>query len=144
MMIYIPSYYIICYLFSNCSVEVSLFPKMTTPKLFLNLWKFFEDLTTRYTFQNAYHFGYRISGRERQKYMDMIFRYFTSVDLKIKMLCYLNKKFFNSILDVKCKNLFPVFRTPDQMIFRFINRMTCSFYIHAEHFIGKAVFPQAL
>ena len=143
-MIDIPSYYVVCYLFSNCSAEISLFPEMTTPKLFLNLWKLFEYLTARYTFQNPYYFGYRISGRERQQYMNMIFRNFTSVYLKIKMVCYLNKKFSNSILNATSEDLFPVFRTPDQMIFRFINRMTCSFDIHAGHFIWKAVFPQAL
>ena len=144
MMLYIFPYHIVCYLFSNCSVEISLFPEMTTPKLFLNLRKFFEYLAARYTFQNPYYFGDRISGRERQQYMNMIFRNFTSVYLKIKMVCYLNKKFFNSILNATSEDLFPVFRTPYQMIFRFINRRTCSFYIHAEHFIWKDVFPQAL
>ena len=143
-MIDIPSYYVVCYLFPNCSVEISLFPEMTTPKLFLNLRKFFEYLTARYTFQNPYYFRDRISGRERQQYMNMIFRNFTSVYLKIKMVCYLNKKFFNSILNATSEDLFPVFRTPDKMILRFINRMTCPFDIHARHFIWKAVFPQAL
>lgn len=144
MIIYILPYYIVCDLFSDCSAEIPLFPKMSSPQFFLNLRKFFEYLTSRYTFQYPYDSRYRISGWKRQQHMDMIFSNFTSIYLKIKMVCYLYKKLFNSILNFLFENLFPIFRTPDQMIFRFINRMTCSFNIHASYFIWKGVFPQAL
>jgi len=144
MMLNISSDYIVCYLFPNGSEEISLFPKMTSPKLFLNLRKFFENLTARYAFHNPYYFRYRISGRKRHQYVDMIFSNFTSIYLKIKVLCYLNKKFFDSFLNVASEYLFPIFWTPNQMIFRFINRMACSHDIHAGHFIWKSAFSQAL
>ena len=76
--------------------------------------------------------------------MNMVLGYCTAVYFKIKMVSYLNKKFVHSLLNIISEYLFPVLRAPDQMIFSFINRMTRPFNIHAEYFIWKAPFPQAL
>jgi len=137
MMLYIFSYNIVRNLFSNCSIEISLFPKVSSPKLFFNFWELFKNFTTRYAFDYPNHSRYRVSWGKRNQYVNVIFRYFTSIYFKIKMTCYFKKKLLYSWLNFFFKDLLSVFRTPNQMIFGFINRMACSFYIHAAILMGK-------
>jgi len=133
-------YYIVCNLFSNCSVEITLFPKMASPKFIPNLRKLFENLTARYAFDYPNHFRYRVPWGKRNQYVNVIFRYFTSIYFKIKMTCYFKKKLLYSWLNFFIKDLFSIFRAPNQMIFGFINRMARSFDIHAGILMGKHPF----
>ena len=133
-------YHIIGDLLTNCSKKISLFPKMTSPEFFLYFWKFFKNLTARYTFQNPYDFRNGIPWWKRNQNMNMVFGNFAAVDFKIKMTRYLNEKFFNPRSYFLCQYFFPVFRAPDQMILCFINRMACSFQCHAVTLIGKHPF----
>ena len=143
MMLYILPYHIVCYLFSHRSAEISLFPEMASPKFFLNFRELIENLTARYTFQYSNYFRYRISRWKRYQYVNVIFRYFTTVYFKIKMARYLRKKLLNSWTDFINKNFFPVFWASDQMILGFINRMVY-FSDSCGYFTWKATFPQAL
>jgi len=140
MILNIFSYHIIGDLLSNCSIKIPLFPKMTSPKLFFHFWEFFENLTTRYTFQNTYDSRNGILRRKRNQNVNMIFGNFTTVNFKIKVTRYLHEKFFNPRAYFLCQYLFPVFRAPNQMILGFINRMACSFQWHAVILIEKHPF----
>jgi hypothetical protein len=133
-------YHIIGDLFSNCSIKISLFPKMTSPKLFLHTGEFVENLTTGYTFQNPNDSRYRISRRKRKQNMNMIFGNFTSVYFKIKVTRYFKEKFFDPLPYFISQYFFPVFRAPNQMILGFINRMAASLQGHAGSLIGKYPF----
>lgn len=113
------------------------FALLASPKFFLNLRELIENLTARYTFQYSNYFRHRISRWKRYQYVNVIFRDFTTVYFKIKMARYLKKKLLHPWTDFINKNLFPVFRTPDQMILGFINRMACSFQTHASILLGK-------
>ena len=95
-MLYIFPYNIVCNLFSNCSVEISLFPKVASPKLFLYFRELFKDFTARYAFDYPNHSRYRVSWGKRNQYVNMIFRYFTSIYFKIKMTCYFKEKLLHS------------------------------------------------
>ena len=140
MMIDIPSYYVVCYLFSNCSVEISLLPKVASPKFILNFRELVKNLAARYTLDYPDHFRYRVSWGKRNQNVNMIFRHCTSIYFKIKMTGYFIKKLFYSWLNVFNKYLFPLFRAPDHMICGFINRMACSFDIHAGILMGTYPF----
>ena len=105
--------------------------RMASPKFFLNFRELFKNLAARYAFDYPYYFRYRISWWKRNQYVNVIFRYFASIYLKIKMTRYLKKKLLYSWLNSFIKCLFSVFRAPNQMIFGFINRMARSFHIHA-------------
>lgn len=140
MMLYIFPYHIICNLLSYCSEKISLLPKMTTPKLFFNPWKLFENLTSRNTFNYSYNLGNRISWRKRNQYVNMIFSHFTTVYLKIKMTGDLKKKLLYPLTNFINKNFFSVFWAPNQMVLGFINCMTRSFQAHAFIVLGKHPF----
>ena len=133
-------YHIIGNLFSNCSVEISLFPKVASPKLILNFRELVKNLAARYTLYYPYHFRYRVSWGKRNQYVNVIFSHCTSIYFKIKMTGYFIKKLFYSWLNVFNKYLFPIFRAPDQMVFGFINRMACSFDTHAGILMGMYPF----
>ncbi len=133
-------YYIVCNLFSNCSVEVALFPEMASPKFLLNFRELFKNLASRYAFDYPNHFRYRISWWKRDQYVNVIFRCFASIYLKIKMIRYLKKKLLYSWLNFFIKDLLSIFRAPNQMIFGFINCMARSFDIHAGILMGKHPF----
>ena len=140
MMLNVFSYYIVCNLFSNCSEEITLFPKMTSPKFIRNFRELFKYLAARYAFDYPNHFRYRIPWGKRYQYVNVIFRYFTSIYFEIKMTCYFKKKLLYSWSNFFIKDLFSIFRTPNQMILGFINRMACSFQWHAVTLIGKHPF----
>ena len=140
MMLYIFPYHIISDLFSECSKEVPLLPKVASPKFLFRLGKFFENCTARDTLNYSNYFGNRIPGWKRNQEMSMVLCYFTAVYFKIKMAGDLFKELLHPCANSFNQNFFPVFRTPDQMILRFINRMARSFQAHAGILKGKPPF----
>jgi hypothetical protein len=140
MMLYIFPYDIISDLLSHGSIEIPLFPKMSSPKLLLNFRKFLENLTSGNTLQNSNHSRNRIPWRKRNQYVNMVLTYFTAIYFKIKMARYLFKKLSYSRANLLNKNLFPLFRTPDQMILSFINCMACCSQTHAVILWGNQPF----
>ena len=140
MILYIIPYYIISYLFTPCPIKISLFLKMTSPELLFNFRKFLENLTIRNAFQNSNYSGNRISRWKRNQYVNMILRYLTSLYFKIKMTCNFIKKLFYPRANFINEDLFSIFRAPNQMIFSFINRMTCSSQGHAVILWAKHIF----
>ena len=131
---------IVSYLFSNCYIEISLFPKVTSPKFFFYFRELLKNYTSRYAFYYSNNLRYRISWRKGYQYVNVIFRYFTSIYFKIKTTCDFIKKLLNSFLNIALKNLFSIFRTPYEMVFGFIYRMACSFNSHTAILMGKRPF----
>jgi hypothetical protein len=118
-------YDIISDLLFHSSIKIALFPKMTSPKLLLNFRKFLENLTSGNTLQNSTHSRNRIPWRKRNQYVNMVLTYFRAIYFKLKVARYLFKKLSYSQANLLNKDLFPLFRTPEQMILSFINCMAC-------------------
>ena len=140
VMLYIIPYHIISYLLSHCSIEIPLFPKMTSPQPLSHFGKFLKNLTARNALQNSNHSRNRISGRKRNQYVHMVLSYLTPVYLKIKMTCNLQKQLFYPRANFLSEDLFSILGAPNQMIFSFINRMACSSEAHAVILWGYHIF----
>jgi len=120
-----------CYLVPNRSNKISIFPKLSALKLLLYFRVFLEYGTRTDALQHPYYPRYAVSWRKRQKNMDMIFRNLQRLYLKIVTFCYLLEYLFYSVPYMTLQNPFPVFRSPYQMIFGIIYRMTGSLQFHA-------------
>ena len=134
------SYYFVSYLFTNCSKEISLLPKVTTPQFLFDLWKLFKNFAPRNALQYPNNFCYRIPGWKRYQNVNMIFCNLTSINLKIKMLANLFENLFCTLADIFCNNFSSILWAPNQMILSFIYRMTCSLQAHAYMVGGKQYF----
>jgi len=120
-----------CHLVANCSGKISIFPELSTPKLFLYLRMFMKYYAGTDTLQHPYHLGDTISGWKGRKDMNMVLCYLQGVYLKIVILGYLFKYLFCSISDVASQNPLSIFRSPNQMIFGVIDRMASPLQFHA-------------
>src|SRR3990172_4992362 len=123
--------YIRCYLVPNCSNKISIFPKLSAPKLPLYFRVLLEYGACTDTLQHSYYPGNAVPWRKRQKNMHMIFRNLQRLYLKIVILCYLLKYLSYSVSYMTLQNPFPVFRSSYQMIFGIIYRMTGPLQFHA-------------
>jgi hypothetical protein len=119
------------YFIAHCSSKISVFPKLSTPKLFFFFGMLFEYYTGTDTLEHPYHLGDTISGWKRQKDMDMVLRYLKGIYLKIVALGYFFKYLFCSISDVFSQNPLSIFRGPHKMIRGVIDRMAGSLQFHA-------------
>ena len=126
MILYIPTYEIRGYLVPNGSNKISVAPKLTAPKLFLNLWKFLEYHLGRNTLHNLDYPSRRIPRRSRQKQMYMIIFYFHRIYLKLIPLGYLLKDYLKPFRQIPLQYHLPIFRNPYYVILEIIDRMTCS------------------
>ena len=68
--------YLCRYFISYGSGEISVFRKLSTPKLFLHFRIFSKDHARADTLQHAYNFRYTIARWKRQKYVNMVPSYF--------------------------------------------------------------------
>jgi len=149
MMLNIFSYHLLGNLISYCAGKISIFPKFSTPQFFLYFRVFLEYYTRTYPLQHTHHPCNAISWRKTQKYMHMIRGNLQCVYLKFMMLCYLSKYLFCSFLYFAPQYHLPIFRCPNQMIFRIVHCMACSFKYHAFPYIitmiafGKKLFIPA-
>jgi len=130
------------YFVAHCSSKISVFPKLSTPKLFFHFGMLFEYYTGTDTLEHPYHLGDTISGWKRQKNMDMVLSYLKGIYLKIVILGYLFKYLFCSISDVTSQDPLSIFRGPHQMIFGVIDRMAGSLQSHAVS-IAQLSLPSA-
>ena len=140
MLLNVLPYDIVSDMFPHGSEEVSLFPKMTTPQLLLDLRKFLKNLTARYAFQNSNYLRNRVARWKRDQNVNVLFCNLALLYLKIKMSGNLQKQFLNPVTDVPNKYLLPILRTPYKMISRFIYRMTCSAQNHADILLRNQTF----
>jgi len=140
MVLYIIPYHIISDLLSCCSIEIALFPEMTSPKPLLHFRKFPENIAARNTLQNSNYPRNRIPRRERNQYVNMVLRYLTTVYFKIKMASYLIKKLFYPWANFCNEDFFSILRAPYEMILGFIHCMACSSQAHAVILLEKQPF----
>jgi hypothetical protein len=119
------------YFVANGAGKISIFPKLSSPQLFLYFRVLREYGADTDALQHSYHLGDTISGRKRQKNMDMVFCDLKGIYLKIMILGYLFKYLFYSISDVCSQDPLSVFRDPHQMVFGIIDCMAGSFKLHA-------------
>ena len=117
---YLPSHSV-----AHCSGEIPIFPQFASPQSLLYPRKRSKQLPRTYTLYHTYHLPYRILRRKRYQYMHMISCYFHLLYFHPIFTAYLFNQLFRSFpYLLVCKYLLPIFRTPYQMICRFVDRMT--------------------
>ena len=119
------------HLIADRSDEIAIFPKFTTPKMFLYFRMLSENHTRTDTLQHPNNFRNAVTRGKRQKYMHVIVSYFHRVYLETMGICYLLKYLLHVLSYVSTKYPLPILRRPYQMIFCVINRMRCSLESHA-------------
>jgi hypothetical protein len=130
MCINILTNYFLGNLVPNRAGKISIFPQFTSPQFFLYFGILLKYFTRADTLEYANNFSYRIFWRKRQKYMNMIFRYFHRIYLKLKILRNLFKQLLYSLPNLSSQYPFPIFRCPNKMIRAIIYCVTRSSYRH--------------
>lgn len=131
MILNIFSDYIFRYLIAHCANKISIFPKFTTPQLFLDFRIIPENLSCRFPLQPLHHFSYRISRRKSQKKVNMVLSYLHYFYLKFITKPYLFKTRLYKFSYITSQYPFSIFGSPYKMISRIIYGMTRSFDRHA-------------
>jgi len=131
MIFYILSNHFFRYLVPNRPCKISIFPKLSSPKLFLYLRMFLKYYTATYTLQYPHYLGNTIPRRKRKKNMNVISCYLQYIYLKIVIPGNLLKNFLYPISNIIPQYPLSIFRCPYQMIFRIVYRMTGSHQFHA-------------
>ena len=126
MVLYISAYEIRGHLVPNGPNKIPVTPKLSTPKLFLHLWKFLEHHLGRNTLYNLDNPCRRIPRRRRQKQMDMIIFYLHRIYLKLIPLGYLLKDHLKPFGQIPLQYHLAILGNPYHMILEIIDRMTCS------------------
>ena len=134
--------YLCRHFISYCANKIAVLPKFTAPKMLLHLRMLSKNYTGTHTLQYPNNLGNTVTRWKRQKYMNMIFSHFQCINLKIMTNRNLLKDTPYSLLDVTPQNPLPILRSPYQMIFRIIYRMTCTSKSHAVH-ITYSCLPSA-
>jgi hypothetical protein len=134
MILYIVLNCITGYFVPNSSDKISVFPKLTTPKLSFNLRIFPKNLLRTHTFDNSYNITYRISRRNTREYMNVILTDLQLHNLTVSYCQNLLKQLANCFPYFAFKNKLPIFRCPHQMISRIVNCMAQTFYAHAAYY----------
>jgi len=123
-----------CHFVSNGSDKISIFPKFSTPKLFLDFRMFQKYFFCTHTFQNSHHISNRIFGWYRCKYMYMIFRYFHLFYFTVSRCQYFFKQFFYTISHLVSQYPLAILGCPNKMIPCIVNCMAKSFGSHAAYY----------
>jgi hypothetical protein len=117
---------------SDCSSEVSIFPKLARPKLFFDARELAEQCSRTYAFYYPNHLTYRTLRWKRYQQMHMINSYFHFLNLYSVFIAYFFYKLFRSLpYRFVLKYLLPIFRAPYQMVCRVVDRMTRPLQSHA-------------
>jgi hypothetical protein len=118
------------YFVANCSSKISVFPKLSTPQLFLYIRMFLKYCTGTDALEHPYHLGYGIPRGKGQKDMDMVLCGLKGIDLKLVVYGNLLKDLFRSFSQSSTQDPLSIFRSPYQMVFRVIDRMAGSLQFH--------------
>ena len=130
--------YLCRYFISYGSGEISVFPKLSTPKLFLHFRIFSKDHARADTLQHAYNFRYTIARWKRQKYVNMVLSYFHRIYRKSMVYGYFFEYLPYPFLYVSSKHPLPILWSPYQMVFRVVYGMRGSL---DRHVLCIAHFP---
>lgn len=131
MVFYVFSNHFFCHLIPNRSHKISILPKFSSPKLLLYFRMLLKYYTGTDTLQHPYYLGNTVPRWKRKKNMNVIFCCLQRIYLEIMITGNLLKYFFYSRSNISSQNPFSILRSPHQMIFRVIYRMTGSFQFHA-------------
>jgi hypothetical protein len=107
--------------------KIAALPQLPKPQSVLQRRKRAEQLSGTYAFDDLSHLPNRTLWGKRQQNMNMFNTNFHLNEFKIIFLTYLTDQLLRIFSDsVVLKNFLSVFRTPNQVIARIINRMTRS------------------
>ena len=126
------------YFVANGAAKVSIFPKLSTPKLFFYFRVLLEYYDGTDILQHPYHLGGGVPRRKGQKDMDMVLCDLKGIYLKIVIYGNFLKDLFRSFFEIFSQDPFSLLRCPYQMIFRIIERMRSPFQFHA---VDIALYP---
>ena len=127
----IPADYIGSDFIANTPDEIAIMPKLSSPKLFLELRKFPKYLPRQYAFHYLHDLSRRVFRRSFGKYVHMVFHYFHDIYMKALFLCYMLEDFFQISRYLSVKNLPPILGYPNQMVFQIVDRVLRPSYSHA-------------
>ena len=119
---------------SDCSNEIAVFPKLSTPQLTLHLRISPKDLFRAHALQNPHYLTNRAFWGYARNYMHIIGGYLYFQDLTIPCCKNLLKQFFRYLSDFLLQDPFAILRCPHQMIARIVDRMAHSFDSHAAYY----------
>jgi len=119
---------------TNCPGEISVFPQLPRPQSLFQPGELAEQSPPTVALDDSDHFSNRPGRRERDQNLNMLHAHFQFDNFKSIVLTYLPDQLFRSFLNLHpLKYILPIFRTPDQMVTRIIDRMTRPLEPHALH-----------
>ena len=124
-------YYVSSYVISYTPDKISITPKFSSPKLFLQLRKFSKYFSRRHTLKYLYYLRGCISRRYFHKYVHVTLYYFHSIYTKFIFFGNPLKYLFQVLRDLTTHYSLSVLGYPYQMIFQIIYSVFCPLYSHA-------------
>ena len=134
--------YICGYFIPNTSDKVTIIPLLPCPKLFPQVGKLLEYFTGGDALHHLNNPRRRISRRDFNKYVNMVFHNFHRIYSKLIFLSYLFEHVFNVTRYFFIQYVLPVLRYPHQVIFQIIYGMLCPSYTHAAVILKSDHLPQ--
>ena len=117
---------------SHCPDEISVFPQFPRPESPSQPGELAEQSSPTVAFDDSDHFSNRPGRGERDQNVNVFGAHFQFDNLKSIVLTYLPDQLFRSFLNLHpLEYILPIFRTPDQMVIRIIDRMTRPLQPHA-------------
>ena len=101
--------------------EISIFPKLPTPPLFLHFRVGAKELTGRNTFEDAHRLSDRVAWGKRQKYMHVVLNQFQLFNGKVKLFGSPIKHLASMVAQRAMQNPLAIFGCSYQMVLRIIN-----------------------
>jgi len=138
---------------THCPGEISVFPQLPRPQSLLQSGELAEQSPRTVALDDSDHFSNRSGRRKRDQDVNMFQAHFQFDNFKSIVPTYLPDQLFRSFLNLHpLKYVLPIFRTPDQMVTRIIDRMTRPLEPHALYisqcraraYADKGAFPVPL
>jgi len=118
----------------NSPNKISIFPKLTAPQLFFNIWIFPKNLFCTHTLESSYNLTYRIFRRDTRENMNVILGNLQLDNLTVSYCQNLIKQLANCVPNFVFNNKLPIFRRPHKMISCIVNCTAQSFYAHTDYY----------
>ena len=137
LMFYVFSNYTRCNLLPDTADKIAITPKLPSPKPLPQIGKLTKYLTPRYTFHYLYHPSRRISWRNLNKYVNVVFHYFHRIYPALILLGNIVNYDLQVFRNLFTRDILPVLRYTYQVILKIIYGVLCPSYPHAA-FIQKS------
>ncbi|TSC67494.1 MAG: hypothetical protein G01um101472_406 [Parcubacteria group bacterium Gr01-1014_72] len=112
-------------LIAHRSDEVPIAPEFSSPQLLLHLWKFLEDLSCGYAFQNIDNLGGSNAWGGGGVEMEVVGLDILLDDFKSIRPCYFGKEVFKKFLHLFGQHPFSVLGWPDKVVIQLVDRVCC-------------------